>query len=273
MSASRVPNSTVAPLQALAQPRRWCALVAACVLCAASSPLLAQPATAQPPARSSQSAAGVTPKAHPHKKPMAAKVEAAPVEPAKPPEPEKPNWPANNAPAQPSVTWDSQGLRIEAQNSSLRQILNQVATTTGAKVEGIGSDERVFGDYGPGPARDVLSQLLHGSSYNVLMLGDQGQGTPREVILSARTKGSPQQQSGAMYQQPAPVQDDEPEQPEPEEPQPQQIIRPPMGQPANQPGTPMTPQERLMQMQQQQMQMQQQPNQPVVPLPQQPPDQ
>ena len=55
------------------------------------------------------------------------------------------------------MVWDSQGLRIEARNSSLQQILNDVSTATGAKVDGLGTDERVFGIYGPGQARDVLA--------------------------------------------------------------------------------------------------------------------
>ena len=48
------------------------------------------------------------------------------------------------------------------------------------------SDERVFGAYGlRSQARDVLAQLLQGSGYNVIMIGDQGQGTPRQLLLSA----------------------------------------------------------------------------------------
>ena len=179
-----------------------------------------------------------------------------------------PDWPANDAPAQPAVTWDSQGLRINATNASLRQILAQVSTETGAKVEGLGNDERVFGEYGPGQARDVLSQLLHGSSYNVLMIGDQGQGTPREIVLSARraaSGSSPAYAGNPAYRPPPPSQDssdDEAvEQPEPEE----QPIPPPAnagqqeppaanpGQP--QPGAPRTPQQVMQELLQRQQQM------------------
>ena len=90
------------------------------------------------------------------------------------------------------MVWDSHGLLIVASNSSLAQILKEVSTETGAKVEGMGQDQRVFGTYGPGPARDVLSQLLDGSGYNVLMVGDQGQGTPRRIVLSIRPGGGAQ---------------------------------------------------------------------------------
>jgi hypothetical protein len=158
---------------------------------------------------------------------------------------------------------------VEATNSSLRQILDDVATTTGAKVEGLGADERVFGSYGPGPARDVLSQILQGSSYNVLMLGDEGQGTPREIILSERTKAGSQPGQANNRTNP---QDDDVEQPEPEEPTAQQPINRPPNQPPINQGGPMTPQQRMLEMQRQQMQMQQQQqqNQPIQPPPQPP---
>jgi hypothetical protein len=109
--------------------------------------------------------------------------------PTKPAEPEMPKWPVNEKPAQAAITWDSKGLRIEAANSSLQQILRDVAIATGAEVEGMNADERIFGVYGPGTARDVLGQLLLGTGYNVLMVGDQGQGTPREIVLSSRHGG------------------------------------------------------------------------------------
>jgi hypothetical protein len=189
--------------------------------------------------------------------------------------PEPPKWPLNDPPAPASIRWDSLGLHVAATNSSLRQILDDVSTATGAKVEGLQGDERVFGEYGPGPARDVLSQILHGSSYNVLMLGDEGQGTPRQIILSERTRagGAPGQAGQAFNRQNS--QDDDVEQPvEAEEPNQQMPIRPPIVQPINQPppGVPMTPQQRMLELQRQQMQMQQQQqqNQPV-PQPEPPP--
>ena len=88
------------------------------------------------------------------------------------------------------MVWDSHGLRIVASNSSLVQILKDVSVRTGATLEGLGRDQRIFGAYGPGAARDVLVQLLDGSGYNVLMIGDLGEGTPRRIVLSARPTGS-----------------------------------------------------------------------------------
>jgi hypothetical protein len=111
---------------------------------------------------------------------------------AKPPEPEIPKWPLNDQAGQATVTWDSKGLRIDATNSSLQQILTDVAAVTGASIQGFGKDQRIFGAYGPGPARVVLSALLEGTGYNILMVGDIGQGAPRQLLLSTKTAGSAQ---------------------------------------------------------------------------------
>jgi hypothetical protein len=54
----------------------------------------------------------------------------------------------------------------------------------------LSTDQRIFGDYGPGPARDVLSQLFEGSGYNIVLIGEQGQGTPIEIVLSLRQTGA-----------------------------------------------------------------------------------
>ena len=61
-----------------------------------------------------------------------------------------------------------------------------------SKVEGLSQDQRVFGSFGPGDPRDVLSQLLEGSGYNVLMLGGQGDGAPEEIVLSIAKPAGPQ---------------------------------------------------------------------------------
>jgi hypothetical protein len=145
--------------------------------------------------------------AHPHKPPVASKAQSS-TPPAAPtaPEPELPKWPVNEKPLPATVTWDSQGLRIDATNSSLAQILADVSTATGATVEGFDIDQRVFGVYGPGPARDVISQLLQGSGYNVLLVGDQGQGTPRLIVLSLRHAGT---KTAAVNPTPAPANDED----------------------------------------------------------------
>ena len=126
-------------------------------------------------------------KAHKRAKAVTASAPEAPKTPAPVPQaPPKPDWPVYSRATPASIRWNASGLRIEASNSSLQQILKEVATLTGATVEGLGSDERVFGVYGPGPAREVLARLFDGSGYNMVMIGDQGQGTPRQILLSQR---------------------------------------------------------------------------------------
>jgi hypothetical protein len=120
-------------------------------------------------------------------------------------------------------------------------------------------DERVFGTYGPGAARDVLSQLLDGSGYNVLLIGDRGQGTPRRVVLSGRSGANGQAPPTKAQSAPSDEdsegdqQADQPaEQPQPEPP-------PPPLQNGPAPGVPVrTPQQILQEMQQRQQQIQQQ---------------
>jgi hypothetical protein len=117
------------------------------------------------------------------------------------------------------VSWDSRGLEIEAFNSSLNLILQQVAAGMGAKLEGLTQDQRVFGSYGPGPGSDVLWKLLDGSGYNVLMIGGRDAYVQLEIVLTARSPVSPQtvakNQNGSNSEQfePEPQHDPPPEPP------------------------------------------------------------
>jgi hypothetical protein len=131
------------------------------------------------------------------------------------PQPPRPNWPMNDSPMPASITWNAAGLRIEANNASLKQILKEVSTLTGSSVEGMDTDERVYGVYGPGSAREVLAKLFYGSAYNLLLIGDSGQGTPRQIVL-ARRDGKP---SGSAAAKSATPDDDDDVDVEPEEQQ------------------------------------------------------
>lgn len=130
--------------------------------------------------------------------------------------PPAPIWPANSNPDPATVIWNSSGLRVQASNSSLRQILDDVATATGTKLEGTCPDQRVFGEYGPAAARDVVLQLLSGSGCNVLLVGDQGHGTPREIVLTPRSPGNPAANSYQVA--PPEEQVENPESPDEEQP-------------------------------------------------------
>jgi len=166
-----------------------------------------------------------------------------------------PQWPVNNAAQQATVTWTAQGLSIDAQNSSLRQILDSVQSQIGVKVQGFDKDERVFGSYGPGQPREVLSQLLEGTDYNVLMVGNREKGVPQQIQLSARPSGGPQPNApvapGDTYEPPV----------APYEP-PQPLPKPPPAPPNQAPRTPQQimqeMQQRELMMREQQMQQQQQ---------------
>jgi hypothetical protein len=161
-----------------------------------------------------------------HRK-AAASAKAAPaaVQTATAATPPAPDWPVNDKPAPPTINWDHRSLRIQAANASLLQILADVMSATGTKIEGASADQRIFGSYGPGSARDVLAQLLQGSGYNIVMTGENEAGVPREVLLSQRHSGGAAGAGPMAGRPPQPQPDDDyvddTPQPEPEpEPQP-----------------------------------------------------
>ncbi len=158
-------------------------------------------------------------------------------------------------------------LSIQADNSSLAAILHQVASNSGMKIEGLGGDERVFGNFGPGAPRDVLADLLVGTAYNQVLLGDLSNGAPRELILSPTTRGgvpaasaTPQANANA---------DDGNNEPEAVEAPPPPPPEPPAGSTQQPPPGVRTPQqlfEQLQQMRAAQQRGQQQPVQQDSPL-------
>jgi hypothetical protein len=159
------------------------------------------------------------------------------------------------------VAWDSSGLKISASNSSLQQILNEVSTDTGTRIIGSIPDQRVYGNYGPGEARDVLSQLLQGSGFNVLLAGDIGKGAPSEIVLTPRRSGGANASNSMNRPQQQDPDEDIPDQQPEEEPQPQvqQPPTPPETRPNAGPNGPMrTPQQVMEEMQQRQLLQQQQ---------------
>ena len=116
------------------------------------------------------------------------KAKAEPVPPPQPVPTVAPNL--LDQPATPAtVTASGNELTVTAQNSSLSQILHQVSSKTGMKLDGMSTDERVFGNFGPASPREVLTSLLNGTSYNLIMVGDLPNGAPRELLLSRRSGG------------------------------------------------------------------------------------
>lgn len=77
-------------------------------------------------------------------------------------------------------------LSVEANNSALDEILNTIAEQSGMKIKGLNRDYRVFGSYGPANPREVLSQLLSDSGFNIVMVGARPDGAPQQLLLTER---------------------------------------------------------------------------------------
>jgi hypothetical protein len=99
----------------------------------------------------------------------------------------------------PQVAFNGGILTITANNSTLGDILRAVHHQTGASVDVPGNaTERVVGQFGPGPARDVMTSLLNGSHFNYVLLGSETNpgGLDRVVLLSKSSGGeSPVEQA------------------------------------------------------------------------------
>jgi hypothetical protein len=123
--------------------------------------------------------------------------------------------------AEAQIVFTGDTLSIRADNSSLTAILHQVASKSGMQIEGLSSDERVFGTFGPGAPRDVLADLLNGTAYNVVLLGDLSDGAPRQLILTPATHGgavpppSPQATTNEASNEPEAVEAPTPDVPPP----------------------------------------------------------
>ena len=199
-----------------------------------------------------------------------------------------PQLPLDSTPAvAPQVSYQSGQLTILAPNSNLGDILRAVRKQTGAEMEiPANANERVVTQLGPGPAREVIAELLNGSRFNYVLLGSPGDSNVlTRVVLVPKTGGdaagqNPQNQQQASDQtgivaapqpdmanaQPEPPEgeaadenaaEDNPDQnAEAEQPAP----------PPDQPGV-KTPQQMLQEMQQRQLQLQQQQPQGQPPIP------
>jgi len=207
------------------------------------------------------------------------------------------------APVAPQVSFQNGQLTIVAPNSTLGDVLRAVRKQTGAEIEIPSATDRVVTHLGPGPARDVMAELLNGSRFNYVLLGSpEDANALTRVVLVAKSgpENAPPAGQPAM-QQPASTeaQAEVPKQPDSEENNDAEAVddsaddsnnadQPAEAEqttpPADQQGV-KTPQQMLQEMQQRQLQMQQQqqqPGQPPVPgqgvpppqaQPQQPPQQ
>jgi hypothetical protein len=211
--------------------------------------------------------------------------------------PPSPPTPAQLPPTPARVTMRNGLLTIDANNSTLADVLTGVRRETRAAIDlpAGASTERVVANLGPGTPQNVLTALLNGSRFDYIILGSEDQrDAVQRVILRAKSgpeptpggppvvaQGNPNQ--GGVNVPPPPTDDGEDqapaeEAPDENNPQPQQQEidneqqQGPQGQQQQQPGvkTPEQLLEELRQMQQQQQQnqnQQQQQQQPQQPAP------
>lgn len=183
----------------------------------------------------------------------------------------------------PQVTYENSQLTINAPNSTLADILRAVRKLTGAEIEVPSAPERVVTHLGPGPARDVIADLLNGSRFNYVLLGSPTDASAlTRVVLVAKSgvqeiapgpAAQPNPAFGAQQTPPevesapeaneAEANDDTNNNADENADQPPAEADQQQGPPEQAPGV-KTPQQMLQEMQQRQMQMQQQ-GQPPVP--------
>ena len=89
----------------------------------------------------------------------------------------------------PVTAWDGQLLTIDAENSSLSDVLLAIRSRTGASIEMPASisKERIAIHLGPAPVREVLSSLLYGTDFNYVIESSENDHTALgKVIITAR---------------------------------------------------------------------------------------
>lgn len=201
--------------------------------------------------------------------------------PALPPLPSGPTGPVQQIPLDsiaavpPQVTYQNNQLTIVAPNSTLADILRAVRKLTGAEIDVPSAPERVVTHLGPGPARDVVAELLNGSRFNYVLLGAPGDDSALSRVVLVAKSGSQEitpppspvgqpgsQQANVGQPQPDVIPDAAEAEPAEENANPddngdQNAAE---EQPADNPGV-KTPQQMLQEMQQRQLQLQQ--NQPA----------
>jgi len=167
----------------------------------------------------------------------------------------------------PQVSFQDGLLTIVAPNSTLGDILRGVRKHTSADIEiPPTASERVVTRLGPGPAREVLSELLNGSRFNYILLGSpQDANALVRVVLVAKAVETP---AGTATPGAAPAPEVTNAPSEAAEEPPDEPVEEPVDQAVEaeqaagqqQPDQPpvKTPQQMLQEMQQRQLQMQQQ---------------
>src|SRR5579871_5403243 len=129
-----------------------------------------------------------------------------------PPLPSGPTGPVQQMPLDsiaavpPQVTFHDNQLTIVAPNSTLADILRAVRKQTGAEIDVPSAPDRVVTNLGPGPAREVLADLLNGSRFNYVLLGAPGNEAVLTRVVLVQKQMTQQPAVAANTQEPQPGQ-------------------------------------------------------------------
>lgn len=106
------------------------------------------------------------------------------------------------APVPPQVSYQNGQLTIVAHNSTLGDVLRAVRKQTGADIDIPPTSDRVVTNLGPGPAQDVMADLLNGSRFNYVLLGSpENAAVLTRVVLVPKTATN----NAVAANQPAPA--------------------------------------------------------------------
>ncbi|MEO6924306.1 MAG: hypothetical protein ABI142_10810, partial [Bryocella sp.] len=112
--------------------------------------------------------------------------------------------PAHEASQEAEVTYAAGLLNVRANDSSLNQILSDIAHLTGMKITGGVPDTRIFGNYGPADVPTILATLLSGTGSNLLLRQSTTTGEPQELVITRRNGGATPPSPSAAYRPPPP---------------------------------------------------------------------
>ncbi len=92
-----------------------------------------------------------------------------------------------------SVQFTNGLLTIHGNGATLSEVLFQVQKQTGAEmaIPSGTEQERVAADFGPGPAGEVLGELLNGSGLNFVLVGSEADGNGLRSVVLSRNSGGP----------------------------------------------------------------------------------
>ena len=91
--------------------------------------------------------------------------------------------PDPNRPSPALVVYAHGLLTLQADNTSLNQLLLQITRATGMRLVGSSREERVFGSFGPDIPAKILATLLQGTGTNMMIAKGSSPG-PAELILT-----------------------------------------------------------------------------------------